>query len=135
LLTLNESEARHYTGEYSLMRAARQLLAMGPGHVLVKKGEHGSLLFSRAGLYVLPGYPLEEVHDPTGAGDSFAGAFMGVLAAADAIDEAAMRRALVYANVVAAFGVEAFSLDRLQDLTLEQIEARVLGFQAMTRFG
>lgn len=133
LVTVNDSEARHYTGEHSLVRAAERLLKLGPGHVLVKKGEHGSLLFSRDGVFVLPAFLLDDVADPTGAGDSFAGAFMGVMAASGGTDEAVMRRALVYANVVAAFGVEAFSLERLSRLTRAEIDERVQAFREMTR--
>lgn len=132
LITVNDSEAREYTGEDSLARAARVMLDMGPRHVLVKKGEHGSMLFSKDGVFVLPAFLLDDVADPTGAGDSFAGAFLGVLAASGGTDEAVMRRALVYANVVAAFGVEAFSLERLSTLTRDDIEARVRQFREMT---
>lgn len=133
LLTLNESEARHFTGKKALLRAARVLLELGPKYVLIKKGEHGSVLFSKDGIFLMPAYPLEDVHDPTGAGDSFAGGFMGALAANGDTGERAIRRAMVYGSVVASFGVEEFSLDRLRTLTVEQIEERAELFRGMMR--
>ena len=133
MLTLNESEARHLSGEQTLLKAARALLSLGPKYVLVKKGEHGSILFSERSIFLMPAYPLEEVQDPTGAGDTFAGGLMGVLASAGTVDEPTIRKAMVYGSVVASFGVEAFSLDRLQTLTREQIEARAGRFRDMMR--
>jgi sugar/nucleoside kinase (ribokinase family) len=133
LLTLNESEARHLTGEHALARAARKLLHHGPHYVLIKKGEHGSVLFSRRGIFLMPAFPLEEVRDPTGAGDTFAGAFLGALARGGRVSEQAIRRAMVYGSVVASFGVEDFSLDRLQTLHLREIEERARLFRKMIR--
>ena len=112
---------------------ARALLSLGPKYVLVKKGEHGSILFSERSIFLMPAYPLEEVQDPTGAGDTFAGGLMGVLASAGTVDEPTLRKAMVYGSVVASFGVEAFSLDRLQTLTLAQIETRAGRFRDMMR--
>ncbi len=133
MLTLNESEARRLSGKHTLLKAARALLELGPKYVLIKKGEHGSMLFSKKGVFLMPAFPLEEVQDPTGAGDTFAGGLMGVLASAETIDEPTIRKAMVYGSVVASFGVEAFSLDRLQTLTREQIEARAGRFRDMMR--
>jgi cytidine kinase len=133
LLTLNESEARHLTGQHALLRAARSLLEMGPRHVLIKKGEHGSILFSRDRTFLMPAYPLETVQDPTGAGDSFAGGFMGALASMGDIDETAIRKAMLYGSIVASFGVEAFSLDRLAMLDQGQVEKRAALFREMLR--
>ena len=109
------------------------LLGFGPKYVLVKKGEHGSLLVTQDSLFMMPAYPLEEVHDPTGAGDSFAGGFIGSLAAAPKITRKAIRQSMAYGSVVASFGVEAFSLDRLCTLTREQIEQRAALFREMMR--
>jgi len=133
MLTLNESEARHLTGEHSLLRAARKLLDGGPRYVCIKKGEHGSVLFSRKNIAMMPAFPLEEVQDPTGAGDTFAGGFMGALARNGAITEGAIRKAMTYGAVVASFGVEKFSLERLQSLDLLEIEERAVLFRKMGR--
>jgi len=133
MLTLNESEARHLTGEHGLLRAARKLLAMGPRYICIKKGEHGSVLFSRKSIAMMPAFPLEDVQDPTGAGDTFAGGFMGALARDGKISETAIRKAMTYGAVVASFGVEKFSLDRLQGLTALEIEERAALFRKMGR--
>jgi sugar/nucleoside kinase (ribokinase family) len=126
LLTVNDGEARQLTGAYNLREAARKIMALGPRFVVVKKGEHGSMLISQEGIALIPAYPLERVVDPTGAGDAFAGGFMGFLARTGAarIDDALMRRALLYGSVTASFGVEAFSTERLETLTLAEITAR-----------
>jgi sugar/nucleoside kinase (ribokinase family) len=131
LLTLNDSEARLLTGEHSLVRAARRVLEWGPDYVVIKKGEHGAMLFSGGGVFVQPAYPLEDVQDPTGAGDTFAGGFMGALAADGRLDEASVRRAMAYGGVVASFGVEAFSLDRLRTLSRADIEARLAEYRRL----
>jgi sugar/nucleoside kinase (ribokinase family) len=116
-----------------LLKAARALLALGPKYVLIKKGEHGSILFSEKGIFLMPAFPLEDVQDPTGAGDTFAGGLVGALAAGGNVDEVSIRKAMIYGSIVASFGVEAFSLERLQKLTLNQIEARVSHFREMMR--
>jgi cytidine kinase len=131
MLTMNDSEARHFTGKHNLVAAAIDLLGQGPTYVLIKKGEHGSILFSGAGTFVLPAYPLEIVVDPTGAGDSFAGGFVGALASLDHVGDSALRQALVYGNILASFGVEAFSLEGFQHLDRSQIETRVGQFRRM----
>ncbi|MCX6997591.1 MAG: PfkB family carbohydrate kinase [Kiritimatiellaeota bacterium] len=133
LLTVNESEARHLTGQRSLLAAAHRLLGWGPRYVLIKKGEHGCSLFSRRGVFQLPAYPVPDVRDPTGAGDTFAGGFIGALAAGGRVHAAALRRAMLYGSVVASFGVEAFSLDRLRRLTRRAIGQRARVFHRMLR--
>jgi sugar/nucleoside kinase (ribokinase family) len=133
MLTINESEARHLTGERALLKAARKLLELGPKYVVIKKGEHGSVLFSAKGIFLMPAYPLEDVVDPTGAGDTFAGGFLGALAKQGTVTESSIRKAMAYGSVVASFGVEDFSLDRLKSLTPEEIEIRMLAFRKMAR--
>lgn len=133
LLLLNDSEARELTGEEHLVQAARRVLALGPRYVIVKKGEHGSMLFSKHGLVLVPAYPVDEVQDPTGAGDAFAGGLMGVLARARRITPLTVRRAMVYGACVASFAVEAFSLEKLQAIRRAHIEARVRQFLGMIR--
>lgn len=133
LLTINESEARLLTGAHNLLTAARALLDMGPRAILLKKGEHGSMLITREHIYIQPAFPLDEVADPTGAGDTFAGAVMGWLTENDATDESALRRAMVHGSVVASFGVEAFTLDRLRTLTRPDIDTRVQALLDMMR--
>ena len=131
LLTVNDSEARLLTKAPTLLHAAEQLLKMGPKFVLIKKGEHGSILFSKEGIFIMPAYLLETVADPTGAGDTFAGAFMGALAELKTTDERSLRKAMLYGSVVASFGVEGFSLDRLERLTREEITVRADQLRAM----
>lgn len=133
LLTLNESEARHFSGKHSLIKASQRLLDLGPKYVLIKRGEHGSALFSRNGIFLLPAYPLEDVQDPTGAGDAFAGGLMGALAQARRVSEGALRRAMVVGTVVASFVVEAFSLERLSSLSLKDVRRRIQQFRRMCR--
>ncbi len=130
MLTLNESEARLFTGSDSLTEAAEILLGMGPRFVLIKKGESGSMLVSKENAFSIPAYKLDSFKDPTGAGDTFAGGLMGALAESAQIDEEAIRRAMVYGSVTAAFGVEEFSLDRLATLDRVQIDARVEEFKS-----
>ena len=135
LLTLNESEARLLSGENNLVKAAKKILGWGPKYVIVKKGEHGAMLFSATGIFVVPAYPLEVVHDPTGAGDTFAGGFMGALSEGGDVSEGAIRKAMGYGSVVASFGVEDFSLDRLQKLSRREIDHRVEAFRKLTHLG
>jgi sugar/nucleoside kinase (ribokinase family) len=135
MLTLNESEARHLTGQHGLVKAAKALLNLGPSFVCIKKGEHGSILFSKRGIFLMPAFPLEVVKDPTGAGDTFAGGFMGALARAGRVDEPSIRKAMHYGSVVASFGVEAFSLDRLARLRGIEIQKRMKQFNAMLASG
>jgi sugar/nucleoside kinase (ribokinase family) len=133
MLMLNDGEARLLTGVYNLRDCARALLQMGPSYVVIKKGEHGAMLFSKEGIFLVPAFPVEVVHDPTGAGDSFAGAFLGRLACARTITEARVREALLYGSVVASFTVEAFSLDRLAQVSLADVESRMSVLRRMTK--
>ena len=134
LLLLNDEEARLLTGESNLVAAGRKLLTMGPRAAIVKKGEHGALMFTVDGLFAAPGFPLEVVKDPTGCGDCFAGGLMGCLAAADATDDDALRRAVVYGSVVASFNAQDFSLDRLRTLTRAEVDERFAAFADLVRF-
>jgi len=131
MLTLNESEARLLTDCHNLPDAANALLEMGPEYVLIKKGENGSILFGKNGVYIQPAYPLCPVQDPTGAGDTFAGALMGALTEAGSATDADIRKAMVEGSVVASFGVEAFSLERLQSLTRDEVKGRVRELRTM----
>ena len=132
LVTLNDGEARQLTGQFNLRQCATALFDMGVEYVLIKKGEHGALLFSREGLAIIPAYPVQEVCDPTGAGDVYAGAFMGYLAEHGSVDPAALRQALLHASAVAAFGVEDLSTTRLEALTRAEIDTRVKELREMT---
>ena len=132
MLTLNESEARLFTGKESLNEAAAELLAMGPRFVLIKKGESGSMLVSKEDSLSIPAYKLNSFKDPTGAGDTFAGGLMGALAESGEVSEEAIRAAMVHGGVTAAFGVEEFSLERLATLDRAQIDARVEEFKTLS---
>jgi len=133
VVTINDSEARQLAREPNLVKAARAIAAMGPRTVVVKRGEYGAVMVSDGAFFIVPAYPLETVHDPTGAGDTFAGGFMGVLAAEDRVDARTMRRAVVYGSVMASFTVEDFSLNRLLRLTRAEIAERYAAFQDLTR--
>jgi len=131
---LNESEAKQFTGEASLMKAARAVLKFGPKRVVVKKGEHGSLLFSEKSIFSTPAFLMESIFDPTGAGDTFAGGFMGYLAASKATGEAALRKAIVYGSIMATFAVKDFSLRRLATAKKKEITKRFNDFKKLTYF-
>lgn len=133
-LVINDAETRQLTGEHNLMKAAKAVLDMGPRMLLVKRGEYGAAFFSRNAYFAIPAYPLEDVFDPTGAGDSFAGGFMGYLAQADKLDDATIRRAIVYGSIMASFTVEQFSCDRLRTLEAPEIRKRLDQFQGFTQF-
>jgi sugar/nucleoside kinase (ribokinase family) len=134
-LFLNESEARQFTNTPSLIKAGRLLQSWGPQFVLIKKGEHGSLMFGNNTFFTAPAFPLEQVYDPTGAGDTFAGGFFGCLASHGGdIAEPVLRKAVVYGSVMASFTVEQFSLERLKTLTTEQIESRVRMLKELAHF-
>jgi sugar/nucleoside kinase (ribokinase family) len=132
VLVINDEEARLLSGERNVVRAARRLLAMGPRRVLIKRGEYGVIQFAANSVFAVPAFPLEEVFDPTGAGDSFAGGFMGELARSGDTSEAGLRRAIVYGSVVASFVVEDFGLNRLRAVTRDEIEHRYRQFVALT---
>ncbi len=134
LLVINDEEARQLAGKHNLPQAARAILALGPKTVIVKRGDSGALLFHDGRVFAAPAYPLDEVVDPTGAGDTFAGGFMGWLAKAGDLSPATIRRAMIYGSVMASFSVEAFSLDRLRALREEEIHARYRAFCDLTHF-
>jgi sugar/nucleoside kinase (ribokinase family) len=133
-LVVNDAEARMLSEEPNLIRAARKILGYGPSTVVVKRGEYGVLMVTGDRFFFVPAFPLESVFDPTGAGDTFAGGFMGHLARAGTVDEPTLRRAIVYGSVMASFAVEDFSLNRLRRLRPEEIDARYRTFQEMMRF-
>ncbi|NUQ81949.1 MAG: sugar kinase [Bacteroidetes bacterium] len=134
LLSINDSEARELAGEYNLIRAARKIMAMGPHTLIIKKGEHGALLFTQDEVFSAPAFPLEDIFDPTGAGDTFMGGFAGYIAKQGKLDNANLRRAVVYGSTLASFSVEKFSLERLQDLTMQDINHRYRQFNNLCRF-
>ena len=134
LITLNDAEARQLTDEYNLVRAARWIMQRGPRHVVIKKGEHGAFMFTQENIFFAPAYPLESVFDPTGAGDSFAGGFMGYLARSGDLSEANLRRAVVYGSAMGSFAVEKFSIDRLLEITPDDIRRRVADFHRLVVF-
>ena len=134
LLLVNDGEARQLSGDHNLARAARWIHERGPRYVVIKKGEHGAILFTPHSVFFAPGYPLDEVFDPTGAGDAFAGGFMGHLARCGGTDDADLRRAMIYGSVMGSFAVEKFSVERFKDLAPEEIEDRVRAFREMTVF-
>jgi sugar/nucleoside kinase (ribokinase family) len=133
-LVINEGEARMLSGVENLRRAASIIQKLGPRILIVKRGEHGACLFQDQSIFFAPAFPLEQVHDPTGAGDSFAGGFMGYLAKTGDLSEPSLRRALVYGSVMASFAVEEFGLSRLLRVQPEEIETRFKEFKAMTHF-
>jgi sugar/nucleoside kinase (ribokinase family) len=136
VLSINDEEARQLSGEYSLVKAARLIQAMGPHTLIIKKGEHGALLFGPDGqIFFCPALPLEEVYDPTGAGDTFAGGFIGYLAKADRTDFAAMTHAVVHGSAMASFCVEKFGTERLLNLTTDEINVREAQFAALVQRG
>jgi sugar/nucleoside kinase (ribokinase family) len=133
MLFMNDAEIRMLTGQSNLVRAAREIMAMGPRVIAAKQGEYGAALFTQEGFFALPAYPLESVNDPTGAGDSFAGGFIGYLASQDsALDDATLRRAMTYGSVLASFNVEEFGTERVQRLSREEIDERYAEFKRMT---
>jgi sugar/nucleoside kinase (ribokinase family) len=134
VLLVNDSEARELSGEYNLLRAARWIQANGPRMVIVKKGEHGAMLFTDGSIFFAPGFPLEEVFDPTGAGDAFAGGFLGYLARAESASLDHLRRAVVYGSTLGSFAVERFGVERLIDLTADEIANRVAHFRELVTF-
>jgi len=131
-LVINDEEARLLSGEQNIVRAARRLLTMGPGRVLIKRGEYGVIQFAADSVFAVPAFPLEQVFDPTGAGDTFAGGFMGELARSGDTSEAGVRRAIVYGSVLASFVVEDFGLQRLRNLTMDDVEHRYRQFVSLT---
>jgi len=134
ILMINDSETRELSSEHNLLRAARHIFKMGPSTLVVKRGEYGAMLVDKRGVFCVPAFPLEEPHDPTGAGDSFAGGFMGYLAGNGEKSDAALRRAMVFGSVLGSFAVEQFGLDRLRRLKRSEIHARARHFSKLTQF-
>lgn len=131
---MNDSEARELIGTYRLIEAARTIISWGPKVVILKKGEHGALMFTNKTHFAAPAFPLEEIKDPTGAGDSFAGGFLGYLASTEEISDQNIRRAVIYGSVMASFNVEGFSVERTSKLSEEEIENRFRQFKDITNF-
>lgn len=134
LLVINEEEARQLAGVHHIMQVARALLAMGPRILVIKRGEYGALLFEGDHVFSAPAYPVEQVLDPTGAGDTFAGGMLGLIAREGRVDQSTLRRAVVYGSALASFCVEGVSVSRLAGVTKSEIEARYLGFARLAHF-
>lgn len=134
ILTINEGEARELAKEPNLVMAAKKILSFGPKTLIVKRGEYGSLMFSDSGIFSAPAYPLESVFDPTGAGDSFAGGFMGYISNTGNVNDGAIRQAIIFGSVMASFNVEDFSLNGMKDLNYKEIEDRFKEFKRLTHF-
>ncbi|TXE12872.1 sugar kinase [Seonamhaeicola algicola] len=134
VITINDEEARQLTGEYSLVVAARKIHEMGPKYVVIKKGEHGALLFHNENVFFAPALPLEEVFDPTGAGDTFAGGFAGYLAKTNDFSFENMKNAIIYGSTLASFCVEKFGTERMVNLSNEEVHKRLLQFKQLTQF-
>jgi sugar/nucleoside kinase (ribokinase family) len=134
VLTINDEEARLLSKEYSLVKAAQKILALGPKYLIIKKGEHGALLFNKEQVFFAPALPLEEVFDPTGAGDSFAGGFIGYLAQTKDISFENMKRAIIFGSATASFCVEKFGTERLVGLSEDEVQERVQEFINLVQF-
>ncbi len=134
VLMINDAETRQLSNEHNLLRAARRIFRMGPRTLVIKRGEHGAMMVHDNSVFCVPAFPLEQVHDPTGAGDCFAGGFMGYLASVGSTSGAALRRAMVYGSVMGSFAVERFGVDCLRTLTRREITARARHFQRLTQF-
>jgi sugar/nucleoside kinase (ribokinase family) len=134
VLTINDAEARQLAGEYSLVKAAQKILKMGPKFLIIKKGEHGALLFNKEQVFFAPALPLEDVFDPTGAGDSFAGGFIGYLDKTKDISFDNMKRAIIFGSAIASFCVEKFGIERLLELTEDELQERVHEFIDLVQF-
>lgn len=134
VLSINDAEARELSNEYSLVKAAKKILAMGPKYLIIKKGEHGALLFHENHVFFAPALPLEDVFDPTGAGDSFAGGFIGYIAASNDISFDNMKRAIIYGSAMASFCVEKFGTERILNLERAEIEERIQEFIDLVQF-
>ncbi len=134
VITINDEEARQLSGEYSLVNAAKKIHEMGPKYVVIKKGEHGALLFNEGKMFYAPALPLAEVFDPTGAGDTFAGGFCGYLAKTENISFQNMKNAVIYGSNLASFCVEKFGTERMQELTTDEVKNRLQAFKELTQF-
>ncbi len=134
IFLLNDAEARQFSGEANLMKAAKAIVSKGPKSVVIKKGEHGVIYYSKSGHFVAPAYPLENVYDPTGAGDTFAGGVIGYLSKAGRINDTAIRKSMIYGSIMASFAVEDFSVNRLLGKKMSDINKRYSDFKKLTRF-
>ena len=134
IFLLNDAEARQFSGESNLMKAAKAIILKGPKSVVIKKGEHGVIYYSKSGHFVAPAYPLENVYDPTGAGDTFAGGVIGYLSKAGKINDTIIRKSMVYGSIMASFAVEDFSVNRLLGIKMSDINKRYSDFKKLTRF-
>ena len=134
VITINDEEARQLSGEYSLVNAAKKIHEMGPKYVVIKKGEHGALLFHNGKMFFAPALPLAEVFDPTGAGDTFAGGFAGYLAKTEDVSFENLKNAIIYGSNLASFCVEKFGTLRMEDLTKEEVQQRLGAFKELTQF-
>ncbi len=134
VITINDEEARQLSGEYSLVKAAHKIHKMGPKYVVIKKGEHGALIFNNGNVFFAPALPLEEVFDPTGAGDTFAGGFIGYLTKTEDLSFSNMKKAIIYGSNLASFCVEKFGTEKMENLTSEVINNRLLQFKDLTQF-
>lgn len=134
LVVINDAETRQFTGETNIVKGARKILDLGPHTIVIKRGEYGVLMITRDSAFAVPAYPLENVFDPTGAGDTFAGGFLGYLTSRQEHNDRELRRAIIFGSVLASFTVEKFSLDRLREITLDDIYERYRAFRALTHF-
>jgi sugar/nucleoside kinase (ribokinase family) len=134
VVIINDAEARQLTGIPNVIKAAKTILTWGPQALIIKRGEYGAALFTNESYFAIPAYPLESVFDPTGAGDSFAGGFMGYLSSQEKIDNGAMRRAMIFGSVMASFNVEEFGTARVDRLTADEINERFRAFKQFTHF-
>ena len=134
LIIINEAEVRQFTNEANLIKGARQILDLGPSTLIIKRGEYGVIMVTKDAIFAAPAYPLETVFDPTGAGDTFAGGFLGYLASRSEIHDRELRRAIIFGSVLASFTVEKFSLDRLREISLADVHERYQDFRALTHF-
>ena len=134
VITINDEEARQLSGEYALVNAAKKIHEMGPKYVIIKKGEHGALLFNEGKIFFAPALPLAEVFDPTGAGDTFAGGFCGYIAKTEDVSFENMKNGIIYGSNLASFCVEKFGTERMQNLTKEEIDERLKAFKELTQF-
>ncbi len=134
ILIINDGEARELAKEVNLVKAAKKIISLGPKTLVIKQGEYGALMFTEGSIFAAPAFPLEEVFDPTGAGDSFAGGFMGYLSKCGSVNEKNIRQAVIYGSTMASINVEAFSLDRMRDLSQADIAKRYQAFKALTTF-
>ncbi|MFZ2493517.1 MAG: PfkB family carbohydrate kinase [Thermoanaerobaculia bacterium] len=134
LILINEAEVRQFTGEANLIKGARTILDLGPKTLVIKRGEYGVIMMTKDAIFAAPAYPLETVFDPTGAGDTFAGGFLGYLASRSEVSDRDLRRAIIFGSVLASFTVEKFSLDRLREISLRDVHERYQDFRALTHF-